>query len=95
MIKELNKDYKPNWDEKIELSLSLKDLQLIYDCIGAVPLKYINKKHEFSVFRDFFTANDFNNIYNNLDDILVNHNGINDESADVNINIELDMIIEE
>lgn len=95
MIKELNKNYEPNWDEKIKISLPLKDLQLIYDCIGAVPLKYINYKHKNTNFNNQYTAEEFNSIYNDLDDIIRIHNGITDDNKNVNINLELDIIGEE
>ena len=40
MIKELNDNVTPNWGETIRLEMDLEDLQIIYDCVGAVPLKY-------------------------------------------------------
>ena len=92
MIKELNKSYEPNWDEKIEISLSLRDLQLIYDCVGAVPKKYLDYKHESSKFSRKYDATYFTGLYNELDAILDAHNGITDESIEINIDVELDMI---
>ena len=92
MIKELNKDYKPNWDEKIEISLTLRDLQLIYDCVGAVPLKYLNYKHETSKFTKKYDATYFTSLYNELDDLLKAHNGVTDDDVSVNLNVELNMI---
>lgn len=95
MIRELNKNYEPHWNEKLEISLSLRELQLIYDCIGAVPFKYINCKHEKSKFYKECTAEEFNTIYSNLDDIIRNHNGVTDDDRNVNINLELDIVGEE
>ena len=89
MIKELNKNYESNWDEKIEISLSLKDLQLIYDCVGAVPLKYLNYKHEISKFRGQYDATYFTRLYNELGDVLDYHNGITDNDNNINLDIEL------
>ena len=92
MIKELNKSYEPNWDEKIEISLSLRDLQLIYDCVGAVPLKYLNAKHIVSKFANKYDATYFTCLYNELDDVLNAHNGVTDNDFSINLNVELDMI---
>lgn len=91
MIKELNKNYEPNWNEKIEISLSLRDLQLIYDCVGAVPLSYINYKHRDkpTKFSDKYDATLFTALYNELDDLIVAHNGINDESLNLNKMLEM------
>ena len=92
MIRELNKSYEPNWDEKIEISLSLRDLQLIYNCVGAVPLKYLNTKHIVSKFAKKYDATYLTCLYNELDDLLKVHNGVTDNDFDVNLNIELNMI---
>ena len=92
MIKELNKSYEPNWDEKIEIGLSLKDLQLIYDCVGAVPLKYLNAKHIVSKFANKYDTTYLTCLYNELDDILNSHNGVTDNDFSVNLNVKLDMI---
>ena len=92
MIKELNKSYSPNWNERIEISLTLKDLQLIYDCVGAVPKKYLDYKHETSRFKKEYDAPYFTALYNELDEILNFHNGITDESVEINTDIELNMI---
>lgn len=89
MIKELNRSYEPNWDENIEISLSLRDLQLIYDCIGAVPLSYLNYKHEVSKFRGKYDATYFTNLYNELDDILNYHDGITDDDVSINCDMQL------
>ena len=89
MIKELNKSYEPNWDEKIELSLSLRDLQLIYDCFGAVPLKFLNYKHEVSKFANKYDAKYFTNLYEELDDILYSHNGVTDNDVSINNDIHI------
>ena len=84
MVKELNRDCEPNWDEKIEISLSLRDLQLIYDCIGGVPLNYLNHKHKTSKFLNKYDATYFTRLYNELDEILNFHNGIVDEDTTIN-----------
>ena len=72
--------------------MSLRDLQLIYDSIGAIPLKYINYKHAGSKFDKQYTAEEFNNIYNNIDEIIRTHNGVTDDDKSVNIDLELGII---
>lgn len=89
MIKELNKNYEPNWNEEIEIKLSLRDLQLIYDCVGAVPLSYINYKHENTKFTKRYDATFFTTVYDELDDLIVAHNGVNDESLNINKMLEM------
>ena len=92
MIKELNKDYKPNWDEKIEIGLTLRELQLIYDCVGVVPFKYINYKHEASDFYNQYSASIFSDMYDSLNDILNFHNGITDDNVSVNNDAYLEIV---
>ena len=95
MIRELGLNNAVDWNENISIQLSMSDLQIIYDCVGAVPLKYLNAKHKNNTFFNKINANMFSEIYNNLDDIISRHNGFTDDTLDVNINIELDMIGEE
>lgn len=96
MIKELNTNKSTNWEEQIELKLSLADLQIIYDCVGAVPIRYLSNKHQntnFDVGR--YTANIVTNIYHELEDIIFTHNGITDNDEHVNLNGNLIMSIDE
>ena len=95
MIKELNRRYEPNWDEEIKISLSLRDLQLIYDCVGAVPFKYINYRHETTKFRRNYDARCFTTLYDELEDILTFHNGVIDSDVSLNCDVELKMTGEE
>lgn len=93
MIKESNRIETPNWEENIQLEMSLADLQIIYDCIGAVPLSYLKAKHKNTNFEvKCYSANVFNEIYNELDEVVVRHNGITDNDANVNLDVELNMI---
>ena len=96
MIKELNKIEEPNWGEKIQLEVDLADLQIIYDCVGAVPLKYLKAKHRNTNFEiKHYTANMFTELYEELEDIIDRHNGITDNNKNVNIDIELSIVGEE
>lgn len=95
MIKELGVVDEADWNKKIQIELSVADLQIIYDCVGAVPLKYLNLKHKDNIFYNKYDATIFNNIYTRLDDILFRHNGLTDNESNVNIDIELDIIGEE
>lgn len=100
MIKDLTKTFETNWNERIYLQLPLADLQIIYDCIGAVPSNYLIRKHEKSRFLadviDKSKFNDFsariNTLYNELDEIVSRYNGITDMDLSVNTDIELDII---
>ena len=84
MIKELNRNYKTDWNEEIKLSLSLRELQLIYDCIGAVPLNYIDYKHGASRFKNEYDADTLCDIYNDLDELIIAHNGLSDTDSSLN-----------
>ena len=92
MIKELGVDKVVNWNEKVQIEVSVADLQIIYDCVGAVPLKYLNLKHKNNAFTNKYDATMFNAIYNVLDDILSEHNGLTDDCTNVNIDMELKII---
>ena len=48
MIKEINRNNETNWFEKIQLEMNLQDLQILYDCLGAVPNKYLMEKHKYT-----------------------------------------------
>ena len=93
MIKELNKNNETNWYEKIQLEMSLQDLQIIFDCIGAIPTKYLEFKHRNTKFGLNYTYNDYcdlaNNIYEDLEQIISKHNGITDDDMMINNDIEL------
>ena len=95
MIKELGLNNAVDWNENISLQLSMSDLQIIYDCVGAVPLKYLNAKHKNNTFFNKINAHTLTKIYDELDDIVSKHNGFTDDTLDVNIDIELDMTGEE
>ena len=92
MIKELGVNDEPNWDEKLQLELSLAELQIIYDCVGAVPIRYLNLKHKENLFTNKYNASMFNGIYSDLDDILSKHNGLTDDDVDVDTFVELDIV---
>lgn len=97
MIKELNRDNGTNWSKKIQLELPLSDLQIIYDCIGAVPPSYLTARHKNTIFKhenkEFIKAID--DIYEDLDAILVEHNGITDNDFMLNTFVTLEMVGEE
>ena len=85
MIKEIkSKSKTPNWNEKITLELTLRDLQIIYDAVGSIPPIILKDKHEkrnSSLFHDNVTYNAstlIDNIYSELENILTEYNGIID-----------------
>ena len=89
MIKELNRNNKTDWYEKIQLEMTLQDLQVLYDCLGAIPNEYLEEKHKYTSFN---YINDIAiDLYESLDKILSEHNGITDDNKMVNLNIELEM----
>ena len=93
MIRELGRNAETNWYEKIQLEMTLSDLQYIYDCIGAVPPKYVEIKHKHSSFnRDESIYRDIStDLYESLHTILSEHNGVTDDDMMINTNIELDI----
>ena len=95
MIKELGVTNETNWKETVQIELSLAELQIIYDCIGAVPITYLNLKHKNNMFGKKFDATIFNRIYNELDDVVFRHNGLTDNESNVNIDVELSIVGEE
>lgn len=90
MIRELNRNTETNWGEKIQLEMTLQDLQVIYDCIGSVPSKYLEEKHKYTTFKPLY-GNIINNLYEDLDIILMEHNGITDSNKMVDTNVELEI----
>ena len=92
MIKELGIVDEADWNEKVQIELSVADLQIIYDCVGAVPIKYLDLKHKDNAFINKYNASMFNGIYNELDDILFRHNGLTDYGLDVDTFVELDIV---
>lgn len=91
MIKELGINEKTNWDEKVQIELSVADLQIIYDCVGAIPLNYLKVKHKNTHFE--CTAEILTAIYDELEEIVNKHNGITDNNKDVNLDIKLDELL--
>lgn len=91
MIKELGQDKSADWDEIVQIELSVADLQMLYDCVGAVPLKYFNIRHQKDAFFTKYDANSFDSLYNQLDEILFRHKGITDDSLDVTF-VELEIV---
>ena len=93
MIREINRNNETNWYEKIQLEMNLQDLQVLYDCIGAVPNKYLEEKHKHTSFNyiDDITID----LYEGLNKLLSEHNGITDDNKMVNLNVELEMKYDE
>lgn len=93
MIRELGRKTETNWYEKIQLEMTLSDLQYIYDCIGAVPPKYVAIKHKNSPFSmGESTYNDIStDLYDSLHTILSEHNGVTDDNVMINTSVELDI----
>ena len=95
MIKELNRNNKTNWYEKIQLEMTLQDLQILYDCLGAVPIEYLKEKHKYTSlnYLDDLICDIAADLYGDLDKILSEHNGITDDDKMVNTEVELSMNI--
>lgn len=94
MIKELGRKTETDWHEKIQLEMTLQDLQIIYDCIGAVPPKYFDIKHKCTTFNRLHEVyNDLiNDLYDDLNQIILEHNGVTDDDMMVNNNVDLKVI---
>lgn len=90
----VEKIINPNidWNEKITLELSLADLQLLYDCVGAVPWSYIVSRHE----KTSFTIDNirFSDLYNELEEVLNNHHGLIDYDDENNLNLNIELALE-
>ena len=97
MIKELNRDNETNWSKKIQLELPLSDLQIIYDCIGAVPPNYLTARHKNTKFKhsDKEFVETIDEIYGELETILTEYNGVTDNDYMINTFISLEMVGEE
>ena len=90
MIKEIKSKSKiPNWNETIKLELTLRDLQIIYDAIGNIQPRIVEEKHErygssLFLFREresvitYDASSLIDDIYNELEKILIAYNGIID-----------------
>ena len=84
------KEPKPNWNESIQLEMTLADLQIIYDCVGAVPLNYLKSKHKNTPFKmNCYTTDMYTELYEELQDVIKRHNGITDEDECINLDIGL------
>lgn len=92
MIREINRNNKTNWYEKIQLEMTLQDLQILYDCLGAVPNKYLIEKHKYTSLNyidDSMCSEISSDLYEGLNKILSEHNGITDDDTMINSDIEL------
>lgn len=94
MIRELNRDYETKWDEKIQIELSLEDLQVIYDCIGAVPPQFINIKHKNTSFNRSheYHRQILHTLYEDLHTIISEHNGVTDDDMMVDTEVDLELV---
>ena len=92
MIKEINRNNKTDWFERIQLEMTLQDLQILYDCLGAVPNKYLIEKHKYTSLNyiDSSICSDItSDLYESLNKIISEHNGVTDDNAMINSDIEL------
>lgn len=86
MIKEIERNSNtPNWNEVITLELTLRDLQIIFDAVGAMPPRALEEKHELynsSLFNAGMLTYDvsslIDDVYDELRKILTAYNGIID-----------------
>ena len=96
MIRELGKGTRTDWNEKLNIEMTLQDLQILYDCIGAVPTKYLEEKHKNTIFntiinQSYSCEEITNDLYESLYTIVSRHNGVVDDNQMVNINVELSL----
>jgi hypothetical protein len=92
MIREINRNNETNWHEKIQLEMNLQDLQILYDCLGAVPNKYLIEKYKYTSLNyiDSSICGDItSDLYESLNKIISEHNGVTDDNAMINSDIEL------
>ena len=91
---------KTYWDEKITVELTLADLQLLYDCVGAVSWRYILLRHDKTIFKEKILLKNSSNLtclYNELEKIVDKHNGLTDEdsiSNNLNLDVQLEIKLE-
>lgn len=85
MIKEIKRNSNiPNWNEVITLELTLRDLQIIFDAVGDMPPNVLEEKHKHSslhdiIFEDKMSSSKLiDKVYDELESILVKHNGVLD-----------------
>ena len=92
---------KTYWEEKITVELTLADLQLLYDCVGAVPWRYISLRHDKTIFKEKILLKNSSNLtclYHELEKIVDKHNGLTDEdsfSNNLNLDVQLEIELED
>ena len=95
MIREINRNNIADWNEKIQIEITLKDLQMLYDCVGSIPFMYIKSRHKDTKFGQYIEITGskvFTDLYNGLDEIITEHNGVKDDDIMVNDNVNLKLI---
>lgn len=67
---------KTNWDKEIEISVSVRELQIIRDCVAGTSYKILHDGHKFD-FDNEPPYNDDNvmNLYNETETILKEQGG--------------------
>lgn len=75
---------KPQWKKVIRIDLTLEELQIIYDCVGDIAFEDIHYKHN-NEYNDYhqewnkiFVPFMLNSVYEDLEQILNDNNGIVD-----------------
>ena len=75
---------KPQWKKVIRIDLTLEELQIIYDCVGKISFRDIQYEHN-NEYNDYhqewnkiFIPAMLDNVYDDLEQILNDNNGIVD-----------------
>ena len=86
MVTEIKNNTITDWNKKITLQLTLKDLQFIFDAIGDLTICTLKEKHkENSPFYSIISVNDIalirliDNLYDELRIIIDKYNGVLDD----------------
>lgn len=81
MIKDITNGKNNFWDKEINLSLSLRDLQIIYDAVAELPFNRLRMMHETTSFKEELKdVRLLDNIFGELEDILIDYHGIVDNA---------------
>lgn len=75
-----NIEFKEKWNKKYNVSLSLKELQMLHDAVIQIPFADVQNVEELEYdTRDIFNIGDFNKMTNDLIIILRQLDGITNE----------------
>lgn len=84
MVKEATNNSIRDWNKKITLQLTLKDLQFIFDAVGNLNINMLKEKHGkdspfYSIINDTTLIKSIDELYDDLQIIVDKHNGVLDD----------------